>query len=123
MAETQGIPLSALRSRRAEIDEQIRRLKIERDLLDSLMQGAVPITSNGAVKEGPGPREAILSLLEERPGLTATEIAEELEPVVASKATDRKNVLRTTVAKLVGEGVLSRDEERRHRIKPEGGDA
>jgi|GEM_PF-2868750 len=133
-----SIPLAEISRRIAEIDEKLAcvdRLKVERDVLAGLLVAAGESTPNGSdpltyetdggivvTDRRPGPTESIIALLKARPGLRPSEIAEALHHRIASAARDRRNVLRTTAAKLVNDGVLRRDDDNRMFIV-EGGDA
>lgn len=117
-----SIPISTIQARLAGARARYNALVVEMQVLEGLIEDAgvsveeVPDSGDkfvgNDVKLLP-PREAIRRAIEERPGLTPTEIAALLEHKIDSRATDRRNVLRTTVAKLVHEGLIVRDGQNR----------
>src|SRR4051812_5490111 len=84
MTTQTAVPTSVLDSRLREIDEQIQRLSIERDLLRTLRQRAVPVSTNGGVPQltlEPDAKarptsQIVLDYIREHPGLTSSELAD-----------------------------------------------
>jgi hypothetical protein len=124
---TQAVPLSDLETRLIKIEKEIAALTAKRELLNELLKGSSEVhatkTPVAALQaSGPGVRDGILDLLEVRPGLSATEVAEDLESKIASRAKDKKNVIRTTLAKMVTDGLVARSETGKHSVVAESGE-
>ncbi|MBL4591831.1 MAG: hypothetical protein JKY96_07715 [Phycisphaerales bacterium] len=123
---SQAVPVSELESELCRIEKQIETLNVQRKTIYTLIEryakpyAVEPNTEEGLRLAGPGVREGIANLLDEQPGLTATVVAETLENQVASRAKDKKNVIRTTLAKMVNEGVVQRSSDGKHSLT--GGD-
>lgn len=120
------ISLTDIRERVQKLDQQILELRTRRAALAELLNEFDPdsdgkrllgvIFGRGVGKK---PKEAILELLRLSPGLTPTQIADRLADVVDSGAKDKRNVLRSTAAKMVGLGELAKDAHNRLTIPDE----
>lgn len=119
-----AIRVADIQVRLGEVKDRIRALQIEARLLEELISRATMIAEMTEMPEfqpsdesksivRPSARAAILDFVAKQPGLTPTEIANRLQHLVDSRATDVRNVLRTTVAKLVHEGLVRREEGNR----------
>ncbi len=126
------ISVATVHRRIRELSDEIFKLEAQRAALEALLresaqsqqqEGGFGLSGDGAVahrsvlqgdeaQDKLGPRKAIEAYVASNPGKTVTEIADALEHSVASKARDKRNVLRTTVALLVQSGVLKRVEAR-----------
>ncbi len=119
---SQAVPVSELESELCRIEKQIESLNVQRETIFYMIEqyakpyAVEPNTEEGLRLTGPGAREGIANLLDEHPDLTATKVAEALENQIASRAKDKKNVIRTTLAKMVNEGVVMRSSDGKHSL-------
>lgn len=108
----QYIPVSEIDRRIAIIEEQLKKLPLELEVLRRLRSQAIEIPKDGDHSGFPleklGPKQAILRFLAEQSepvGLST--VVREVEPVVDSAATDIKRTLYSTLNNLKSTGLVS----------------
>lgn len=89
-----------------------------------LRQARKQTTKRTARESGkPKPGQAVVALLEERPGLEMVEILDALEGNVDTTAKNERHNLRTTVFNLTKRGLVERDSEDKYSATKNGSDA
>lgn len=102
------IDASRLESRLREIDRliaEVDRLKVERELLQRLLEEAVLERADFSNGNGlMGPTEAVLDLLKKEPGIPQAEVVERLHDQISTRSADPRRTLYSTISNLRGKG-------------------
>lgn len=115
-----AVPLQVIEARLAEIEQSIRELQVEKQMLFRLRSKAVHMKPTSKKRPSgevlvlesdskQGPSGAILSLLAQEPGLRTEQIADRLKDKIVTKSPDPRRVLVNTVANLVSRKRLKAD--------------
>lgn len=122
MDDDRYVPLAEIEARIADIEEQLQRLPIEREMLCELRRRAVVLertethednnAAAGEVKRAEhqiGAKVAILNYLNRYPGSLPAEVASAVEERVRSNAQDKRRMLFSMMYNMVTSGALRRD--------------
>ena len=114
-----AVPLQVIETRLAQIEQSIRELQVERQMLFRLRSQAVHMKPTGKRRPSgevilesdakQGPSGAILALVAQEPGLKTEQIADRLKDKIITKSPDPRRVLVNTVANLVNRKRLKAD--------------
>ena len=113
------VAVSDIDKRIGEIREVMRRLPIELEMLEELRRSATPVRPGGPdggqmerrLPRRLGPKEAILRLIAQAPGLRPKEIVNRLEGQVQSESENVRRTIASTLYNLRRAGILKRDAE------------
>lgn len=103
-SNSEYIPAHEIDRRLAEIEELLKRLPIELEMLKRLRGRAIFLGADQSGSTAPvrklGPKKAVLRLLRQDGPATATEIVDHLEAKVESGASDIRRTLFSTITNL-----------------------